>query len=92
VLTLDHKDEAYLTWLDGHQEGFVVNAYRNLEPHYLMLHKASCRTINGTPARGDTWTSGEFIKVCSEFRHEIELWARTSTAGSLKPCGVCKPD
>jgi hypothetical protein len=91
VLTFDHKDEAYLRWIDGHQHGFVVNALRNLQPSYLILHKASCGTISGKPARGDTWTSGDYIKICSEFRHEIELWARTSTTGTLKPCALCKP-
>jgi hypothetical protein len=51
-----------------------------------MLHRASCGTITGTPTRGAKWT-GPYIKVCGELA-ELEA---AFAAGSLKPCGTCKP-
>jgi hypothetical protein len=88
----DQQDEKYLDWIDFHQDGYVVNAYRNLAPNYLMLHRASCGTISGKPARGNTWTNGDFVKICSESIPDLESWARRDTTGSLTPCQLCRPD
>lgn len=90
--TFDHQDAEYHQWIDHHQHGFVVNAYRNLNPIYLQLHRASCHTISGTPACGRTWTEGEFVKVCSDSLQDIQLWARRNTEGTLNPCYFCKPE
>jgi len=45
-------DSGYLKWLTAHPDGFVLNAARNPTPAYLVLHRASCDTINGTPTLG----------------------------------------
>ena len=92
AITFDRQDEEYLSWVDGHRHGFVVNAYRNLNPGYLMLHRARCGTITGTPARGNTWTDGDFVKVCSETIRDLELWAQREAKGMLNPCQRCNPE
>jgi hypothetical protein len=92
AILFDRQDENYLDWIKGHQVGYVVNAYRNLDPSYLMLHRASCGTISGKPTRGNTWTNGDFVKVCSETVSDLELWARRDTTGSLTPCQLCRPE
>jgi hypothetical protein len=43
-------DAGYLAWLAGHPADFVINTGRSPSAAYLMLHRASCRTISGTPA------------------------------------------
>jgi hypothetical protein len=65
-------DAGYLAWVESHQHGFVVNTFRKPDPRYLILHRATCGTIRGKPARGNRWTTGEFIKVCSETRAALE--------------------
>ena len=85
-------DVGYHAWIDRHQHGFVVNATRNPDPRYLYLHRASCGTIRGKPARGDRWTTGDFIKACSETRTDLDQWARQIAGGALHPCGLCRPD
>jgi hypothetical protein len=92
AILFDRQDEEYLDWIEVHQHGFVVNAFRNLAPNYLMLHRASCGTISGKPARGNTWTDGDFVKVCSETVSDLELWARRNTTGSLTPCQLCRAE
>jgi hypothetical protein len=87
----EDDDPGYLAWVEGHPHGVVVNTYRKPDPRYLILHRATCGTITGKPARGDRWTTGAFIKVCSESRPDLEHWARQNTGGSLHPCGLCKP-
>jgi hypothetical protein len=84
-------DAGYLAWVEGNQHGFVVNTFRKPDPRYLMLHRASCHTIRGKPSRGDRWTTGEFMKACSETRTDLDHWARQIAGGELHPCGLCHP-
>lgn len=81
-------DSGYREWLADHQgpDSFVLNAERNPKPAYLILHRATCHTISGEPARGDQWTH-DFIKVCGS-RAELESFAR-SIGGRPQPCGHC---
>lgn len=79
-------DRGYRDWLDHHPDGFVINTGRTPSTAYLMLHRASCGTITGTPARGTTFT-GEYAKVCGE-RDELEEFAR-QLGSHPQPCGLC---
>jgi hypothetical protein len=79
-------DRGYLYWLDDHPDGFVINTGRTPSATYLMLHRASCGTITGKPARGTTFT-GEYAKVCGE-RDELEEFGR-HLGGHAQPCGLC---
>ena len=45
-------DTGYLAWVAGHPRGCVVNTFRKSDRRYLMLHRATCGTITGNPARG----------------------------------------
>jgi hypothetical protein len=85
-------DAGYPAWLERHQHGFVINTTRMPDPRYLMLHRVSCHTIRGKPARGDRWTTGDFIKACSETRAALDQWARQISGGELTPCQLCRPD
>ena len=69
---IEDDDAGSLARVERHQHGFVVNSTRTPDPRYLILHRASCGTITGKPARGDRWTTGEFIKVCSETRAALD--------------------
>ena len=83
-------ESGYLTWIARHHNGFVVNAAREPGPTYLILHRATCGTISGTPARGNLWTK-DLSKTCSVDRAELEGWARRHVGGDLHPCGLCRP-
>jgi hypothetical protein len=83
------KDDAsYLGWLAQHPDGFVLNTTHPPSASYLMLHRANCRTINGQPANGKTFT-GDYEKVCGS-RDELEALART-VGGEAQGCGLCRP-
>lgn len=79
-------DAAYQEWLADHRSGYVVNTGRNPSAAYLMLHRADCHTITGTPAAGSTFT-GDYSKVCGS-RDELEAFA-AKLGGALRPCGIC---
>ncbi len=82
-------DTGYLRWTQRHPSGFVVNADRQPRPGYLVLHRATCPTITGTPARGSAWTK-DYIKVCAVDGSPLERWAKR-LGGSLRSCGRCRP-
>ena len=50
-------DSGYLRWLEAHPNGYVVNSHRRPSATYVILHRAACTAISGTPARGRRWTS-----------------------------------
>lgn len=79
-------DRGYLDWLDHHPDGFVFNTGRTPSAAYLMLHRAGCGTITGTPARGVTFT-GDYAKVCGE-QNELEEFAG-HLGGHAQPCRLC---
>ena len=82
-------DEAYLRWLDENPTGYVVNSERKPTSNYLILHQAGCRHIN-SPCKSN-WTTKGYIKTCSLDVVALEDWAQSTTGGTLKPCGACKP-
>ena len=82
------NDTGYLQWLAAHPDGFVMNAARNPTPAYLVLHRTSCHTISGIPARGSRWTTGDYIKICGR-RRELEEFARRNVGGEASTCGLC---
>lgn len=84
-------DAAYLRWVAAHPGGWVVNCHRRPSANYLVLHRATCGTITGVPARGRTWTEGDYAKVCSEDAAELSRWASGTVGGQLHPCPLCNP-
>jgi hypothetical protein len=57
------NDEGYVSWLEAHRDGYVVNCHRHPQPTYLVLHRATCTWIN--PPKFTNWTTVGYIKVCS---------------------------
>jgi hypothetical protein len=81
-------DEGYLAWLAAHPAGFVLNVERSPRSNYLILHRATCRTISGRPTRGGPWT-GPYIKVCSHDELQIAAWTGKTVGAAPTRCGVC---
>jgi hypothetical protein len=90
VIEFVDSDAGYLAWIADHSNGFVVNAERRPRASYLILHRATCGTITGKPARGLVWTRA-FIKACSVDLVPLGQWSSFHTGGTLQPCGRCKP-
>lgn len=84
-------DADYQSWLTSHPTSLVVNTYRMPSPSYLMLHRSTCRTISGVPARGSRWTGGDYGKFGAEDRADLERWARDKIGGTVTPCSRCRP-
>lgn len=84
-------DAGYLAWLAAHEDGFVLNTYAHVAAGYLVLHEASCRTINRDLAPGKAWTA-QYGKACADTIQELIEWAAQRTSGMPHGCGTCQPD
>ena len=81
-------DAGYVAWLAAHSGGWVLNTFPHVTSQYLVLHRASCRTVNRPLETGRTWTFA-YGKSCSDDRGELEAWATEIACKPPKPCGTC---
>lgn len=96
AVEFDGNEEAYLTWLNEHPNGFVINTRRNRPPGYMVLHRASCRKISSynRMARPGGFTSRLYIKICADTVNELRQWvsANGRRDGSFsRECSQCRP-
>jgi len=83
-------DAGYISWIHTHPDGFVVNTTRGHSRTYLKLHRASCKFVSVLQPGYSTWTTGEYIKVCSTYRATLESWARETVGSILQDrCHCC---
>lgn len=86
----ENDESGYAAWLREHPDAYVLNIERTLNPGGARLHRANCRTIQGSPPRGDTWT-GQYIKVCSVDKSALAEWAQRESGELAPSCSVCSP-
>lgn len=86
-----NDDQGYLRWLDAHPGGFVLNCDKTPKKTYLVLHRATCGHLS--TAERSNWTTGNYIKICSDSIAAIQAWVSSRVDGGvLDPCSVCKPE
>lgn len=90
-------DAAYLDWLASHPGGFVLNVRSRPDPFYMVLHRATCRTISAIANEADFggYTERAYRKICGDSIDELRGWARSHGRpdGSFsKRCGLCRPE
>ena len=97
VTIFDNDDRAYLKWLTEHPEGFVANGRRKFDPDYLVLHRATCRSVNVFPGMEENpggFTERNYVKYCGESISSLEKHLDSFTGSSQplsKECSSCKP-
>ena len=92
-----YNEAGYLTWIKAHPGGFVLHTERNRNPHYMILHRASCPQISEyTPKmRPGGFTERDFIKICALDVTCLSEWVSRHGRpdGSFSSlCWVCHPD
>jgi hypothetical protein len=79
-------DSGFFRWLDGHPDGYFINAERNPKPSYLVLHRPSCPHFDRSP--DVNWTKN-YIKICSAARSDLLEWAACEVGGDATLCTRC---
>jgi hypothetical protein len=88
VVVFADDDAGYEAWLRATPAGFVLNALRSPSSG-TMLHRATCRTVSGVPARGVTWTSGSYVKACATDPAALARWLAVNGGKPPRDCGLC---
>jgi hypothetical protein len=89
VVVFVDDDASYLRWIAANPNARVLNAARSLAPT-PTLHRATCHTISGMPARGRVWT-GPYIKACADDTVALHRWSEANIGHVPRPCGTCAP-
>lgn len=93
----DKDDTPYITWLQKHPDGYVLNRRRGMSNNYLVLHRATCGKIHGYTqmARPGGFTERGYIKICSINLDSLYEYARIKGGrpdGSFSgKCRTCSP-
>ena len=73
-------------------EGYVVNSRRRFDTNYVVLHRASCSSINSVHRSG--YTERGYIKICALRLESLECVLaslRSSDDSFSKRCAICEP-
>jgi hypothetical protein len=87
-------DAAYFRWLKETPNGFVLNLRRGSSSDYIVLHRASCRTISNRSQEAGAYTEREYRKICAETVDTLRIAARCEgrADGSFSnECSACSP-
>ena len=94
VELFDQHDAPYHEWRHANSAGWVVNTRRHHDASYVVLHRATCRSI-GSAARAnhpDPFTGGSYVKICSTDREALSRWLMAHGFGDISHgCGLCAP-
>jgi hypothetical protein len=85
MLYFQNEQEEYLSWLERHPAGFVLNLGTGGK-HQAMIHTTRCGHLYpGNPALSHTVA---YPKSCSRDRDELERWGREA-GYTVVPCPSC---
>ncbi|MDN4546389.1 HNH endonuclease signature motif containing protein [Pseudomonas sp. C32] len=89
------KETEYQNWIASNPNGFVLTTTKNISISYMVLHRATCRTISqymSNMAKG-AFTGKRYIKICSNNPGDLSDWVETQGgAGFTTLCSKCSPN
>ena len=95
VSVFNDDETGYLTWVSENALGFVVNTRTNLDPDYLVLHRASCSSVRKYPLmdqRPGGFTERAYQKICSRSEQDLANYLSILTGkpnAFSKTCSRC---
>lgn len=97
LAVFNSDDSAYLNWLVGHPEGYVLNRRRGESMEYMVLHRSRCRSISAYAVRThpEAFTGRAYLKVCASDISSLSEYVRVEGGrqdGSFSSeCSLCRP-
>jgi hypothetical protein len=98
TLMFDSDDRTYLQWAEGHPDGYVVNLRRQRDASYVVLHRATCRSVHryaGIDANPGGFTERGYRKLCGTSLPEVIDYLRREFGRQqpiTKECLLCVPE
>lgn len=97
VQFFNDDDDGYQRWLADHPNGYVVNTSRTISPTYMVLHRATCRSISEYKPQHapGAFTERDFVKACADTVVDLRRWVRghgrPDGSFTSDTCPQCKP-
>jgi hypothetical protein len=94
MIHFSDDDMSYLAWIAAHPDGFDLNVRRKADPEYVILHRASCKSISNEKQAPDAFTGKSYRKICAELEAELQLASKRegrSDGTFSKRCSHCRP-
>ncbi|WP_420479760.1 hypothetical protein [Brevundimonas sp. FT23028] len=92
MIRFDSSDDEYLGWISGHSNGFVVNSRRSPTSEYLVLHRASCPSIDGrVQGVPGAYTERDYTKFASEDLDDLRSGLAPISSRFSAVCQRCAP-
>ena len=92
MIRFSEDDVSYLAWTEAHPNGFVLNVSRTPDPDYVVLHRASCKSISTDKRAPGAYTGRGYRKICALSEGELRLAAKSEGRSDdtfSKRCGFC---
>jgi hypothetical protein len=83
-------DERFLAWASEHNDGFVLNIERSLNPAESFIHRATCTNLIDKRVQPAGRTTS-WIKVCSNKKEDLVAWLRVEADAEPRLCSRCRP-
>lgn len=88
------SDKKYFDYLEANPSAFLSNIQSNRSPSYFVLHRTTCRTINGSTHKDKpgAFTERSYIKLVSHDLNKLEAWGLKEgfIKDRFKYCKTCK--
>ncbi len=94
MIEFSGDDVSYIFWVKAYPQGFVMNVRMSPDPHYVVLHRANCRSISDDRRVPGAYTARHYRKLCSLSLSNLSNAAKREGRpdGSFsKRCALCKP-
>jgi hypothetical protein len=90
IIYLD-EDNSYLSWINHHRDGFVIEWLRTPTRRHPIIHRATCAKIRVAKSKKSHWTTGRRLKACSLDLEKLVAWADQESGDPPHYCAECAP-
>ncbi len=94
MITFNNDEQGYLDYVRKNPRGYVLNVRKEPDPEYVVLHRASCGSINSEKRPYGGYTMRSYRKICSTDMATLRQAAvrEGRRDGSFSNhCKLCKP-
>ena len=84
VERFENDEDSYLTWAEANPLGYILNVEKtDYKSRYPMVHAVRHALW---ASKRESFTRGDYIKVCSGSLEELEQWAQGNYGRQLTHC------
>ena len=94
IVEFSHDEAGYLSWLDAHPDGLVLNLRQGRSAGYAVLHRASCSFISSSKRPPGSFTERGYRKLCVTAVTDLRAGLRYRGRGDgvfSSHCSFCNP-